>query len=107
MTVLDDAARVEVERLCDVAYGVIRSREGIHSAGDPPDPEIGAALRAIADRLRQAGVESQVADNTVTRWFIVQQPITEALEIEQDPPYETSRVQADLGHRKPHNDEAF
>lgn len=100
-----DAARIEVERLCDAAVGVVEAGRGVLSAGDPPDPEVQGALAAIAGRLVVAGVDELVAERAVTRWFVTRQvggarvPILECVAVEVDPPYETSRVEADLGHR--------
>lgn len=102
---VDDAARIELERLCDAAVGVIEANRGVRSAGDPPDPDVHAALNAITGCLVAAGVERGVAARAVTRWYITRArgggrvSIGECVAVELDPPYDTSRVEADLGHR--------
>lgn len=101
----DDAGlRIELEQLADLAHGVIEANRGVF-AGDAPDAEIGAALARITQRLVQAGVDSRVAWETTTRWLVTRVegggrvPVLDCLAVELDPPYETGRVQADLGHR--------
>jgi hypothetical protein len=105
VTWFDDAGlRIELEQLADLAHGTIEANRGV-SVGDAPDAEIGAALGRITQRLVQAGVDSRVAWETTTRWFVTRVegggrvPVLDCLRVELDPPYETGRVQADLGHR--------
>ena len=89
---LDPDTVDELNRLCGHARSVVDAHR--HRTIDEAHPIVSAALGAIRERLHAAGVGSELADDTVTRWFLTQRPIAECLAIEADPPYPTTRAVA-------------
>lgn len=79
----------ELDALCAHAGRVVEDTR--HLSIEAALPRRTAALDAITHRLVDAGVEQHIAENTVTRWLITRQPITECLAVETDPPYPTKR----------------
>ncbi len=90
MTDLDPATADDLDRLCAHARRVVDAHR--HRTVAEAHPAVAAALGAVRQRLRAAGVDGELADRTVVRWFVTVRPIAQCLAVEADPPYPTGRA---------------